>query len=101
MESGFRSYTERRQLHQKWRLFCHKKEDWEDDLPSGEKEKMEEEFNNMYHIVVDNPVFPCDPLTNRIWREFRRWQMSVTTTSQMKSLLYDQAPKNLRVHPAW
>ena len=70
-----------------------KKEDWEDELPSGEKEKMEEAFNNMYHIVVDNPVFPCDPLTNRIWREFRRWQMSVTATSQMKSLLCDQAPK--------
>ena len=47
----------------------------------------------MYHIVLDNPVFPCDPLTNRIWPEFRRWQMSVTTTSQMKSLLCDQAPK--------
>ena len=70
-----------------------KMEDLEDELPSGEKEKMEEEFNNMYHVVVDNPVFPCDPLTNRTWREFRRWQMSVTTTSQMKSLLYDQAPK--------
>ena len=62
-------------------------------IGSGEKEKMEEAFNNMYHIVVDNPVFPCDPLTNRIWRNFRHWQMSVTTTSQMKSLLYDQAPK--------
>ena len=71
-----------------------KKEDWEDELPSGEKEKLEESFNSMYHIVLDNPVFPCDPLTNRIWREFRRWQMSVTTTSQMKSLLCDQAPKN-------
>ena len=70
-----------------------KKEEWEDELPSGEKEKMDEEFNNMYHVVVDNPVFSCDPLTNRIWREFRRWQMSVTTTSQMKSLLHDQAPK--------
>ena len=70
-----------------------KKEDWEDELPSGEKEKLEEAFNNMCHIVLDNPVFPCDPLTNRIWREFRRWQMSVTTTSQMKSLLCDQAPK--------
>ena len=57
------------------------------------REKLEEAFNNMYHVVLDNPVFPCDPLTNRIWREFRRWQMSVTTTSQMKSLLYDQAPK--------
>ena len=49
------------------------KEDWKDELPSGEKEKMEEAFNNMYHIVVDNPVFPCDPLTNRTWRKFRRW----------------------------
>ena len=64
-----------------------KKEDWEDELPSGEREreKLEESFNSMYHIVLDNPVFPCDLLTNR---------MSVTTTSQMKSLLCDQAPKN-------
>ena len=61
-----------------------KKEDWEDELPSGEKEMLEESFNSMYHIVLDNPVFPCDPLTNRIWREFRRWQMSVTTTSQIE-----------------
>ena len=58
-----------------------KKEEWEDELPSGEKEKLEESFNCMYRIVLDNPVFPCDPLTNRIWREFRRWQMSVTTTT--------------------
>ena len=71
-----------------------KKEDWEDEFPSGEKEKLEESFNSMYHFVSDNRVFRCDPFTNRIWREFRRWQTSVTTTCQMKSLLCDQAPKN-------
>ena len=66
-----------------------KKEDWEDELPSGEKEKMEEDFNNMQHVVVDNPVFPCDPLTNRIWREFRRWQMSVNTAQLCRSWFED------------
>ena len=72
-----------------------KKEDWEDELPSGEKEKMEEAFNNMYHIEVDNPVFPCDPLTNRIWREFRRWHKP-----NEESLIRSSA-QNLRAHPAW
>ena len=38
-------------------------------MPSGEKEKIEEEFYNRYHIVLDNPLFPCDPFTNRIWRD--------------------------------
>ena len=47
-----------------------KKEDWEDELPS--------------RIVLDNPVFPCDPLTYRIWREFRRWQMSVRSLQPAK-----------------
>ena len=71
-----------------------KKEDWEDELHSGEKRRRWRRSSRTCTTSWwTNPVFPCDPLTNHIWREFRRWHMSVTTMSQMKSLLYDQTPK--------
>ena len=95
-EAGFDRIQKNDNLTENGSSSGSKKEDWEHELLSGERErereKLEESFNSMYHIVLDNLVFQCDPLTNRIWREFRRWQMSVTT-SQMKSLLCDQAPK--------
>ena len=66
--------------------------DWEDPLPSGEKEKMEEDFNNTYHVVFDNYLYPGDPLVNRIWREFHCWAMTVTQISQMKSISMEHIP---------
>ena len=78
-----------------------RKEDWEDELPSGEKVKLEEAFNNMYHIVLDNPVFPCDPLTNRIWRKFRRWQNVGHYYQPNEEPLMRSSAQNLRAHPDW
>ena len=80
-ESRFRSNPDNDNITIKAALL-QEKEDWEDELPSKEKEN-EKKFNNKCHIMVCNRIFTCDLLTNHIWWEFLCCEMAVPT-SQMK-----------------
>ena len=66
--------------------------DWEDPLLDREQEDMDDTWTNVYHFVLEAHIQPGEPLQNRIYREFRRWAMSVTEVGKMKSFLMEKAP---------
>ena len=67
-------------------------QDWEAPLLHDEVEQMRVEWTKRYTITVEPRVFPGDPLTNRIYREFRRWATTTTEVGRMKSLLHERQP---------
>ena len=65
--------------------------DWELPLPDADKEEMEEKFDKSYDFKIDCQLFPCDPLQNQCWREFRRWSMTVIEVGKLKSMLMQKS----------
>ena len=55
---------------------------------------MEDAWKKRYGIVIEHHLFPGPSLENRVWREFRRWALSVTEITKMRSALLEQTPKD-------
>ena len=66
--------------------------DWESPLDDRDREEMGEEWKKRYSLPLDAHVLPGDPLENRIYREFRRFALTVTRIEKMKSVLHERQP---------
>ena len=65
--------------------------DWEDPLSEKEIQDLDNVWTTRYHFVFEAHVQPGDPLLNRLYREFRRWAMTLTEVGKMKSFLMEKA----------
>jgi hypothetical protein len=73
--------------------------DWEVPLGDDLAEEMALAWTQRYGTVIEHLLFPGDSLTNRTHREFRRWSMTVTEVTKMRSNLMEQTPTPCERHP--
>ena len=66
--------------------------DWELPLLVEEQKEMTEDWKKYGGFTISHRLYPAERLKNRMFREFRKWCMSVTVVSNMKTQALDNAP---------
>ena len=65
---------------------------WEAPLADEERERIWSDWKAKYNVRLECHVRPGDPLVNRLYREFRKSQQSVTDVRKWKSVLHERQP---------
>ena len=69
--------------------------DWEAPLEDRDREEMGDEWKKRYSLPLDAHVLPGEPLESRIYREFRRFSLTVTRIEKMKSVFHERQPDKI------
>ena len=69
--------------------------DWEAPLDERDIEDMQKAWNTKYSLPIEAHVLPGQPLESRIFREFRRFALTVTRIEKMKSVLHERQPDKI------
>ena len=65
---------------------------WEAPLSDEERERIWSDWKAKYNVRLECHVRPGDPLVNRLYREFRKSQQSVTDVRKRESVLHARTP---------
>ena len=74
-------------------------EDWEDPLPENILDKMKADWDDYYHFVIDEHLYPAATLLARVYREFQRKTPSVIQVEKLLSRIHETAPDKVLRRP--